>query len=56
VSLHLEGRGNPEVVAPFFDKLQIDVVGGVIGVIEFAAIDAEELQSFGKVGVMLCHN
>jgi hypothetical protein len=38
VSLHREGRGNPEVVAPFFDKLQIDVVGGVIGVIEFAVI------------------
>ena len=39
------GRGNPPVVARFFDELQVDVVGGVIGVIEFAAIDAEELES-----------
>jgi hypothetical protein len=37
------------VAVVFFYQLQIDVVGGVIGVIEFAAIDAEELQSFGKV-------
>ncbi|MEZ2280553.1 MAG: hypothetical protein ACBR12_26995 [Microcoleus sp.] len=29
----------------FFDQLQVDVVGGAIGVIEFAAVDAEELQS-----------
>jgi hypothetical protein len=29
--------------------LQIDSGGGVIAVIEFATIDAEELQSFGKV-------
>jgi len=28
----------------FFDQLQIDVGGGVIGVIEFAAVDAEELE------------
>jgi hypothetical protein len=27
----------------FFDELQVDVGGGVIGVIEFAAVDAEEL-------------
>ncbi len=28
----------------FFDQLQVDVGGGVIEVIEFAAVDAEELQ------------
>jgi hypothetical protein len=27
----------------FFDELQVDVGGGVIAVIEFAAVDAEEL-------------
>lgn len=40
------GRGNPPVVAPFFDELQVDIGGGVIAVIEFAAVDAEELQGF----------
>ncbi|MEG4576953.1 hypothetical protein QUA56_30425 [Microcoleus sp. N3A4] len=28
----------------FFDELQVDVGGGAIGVIEFAAVDAEELE------------
>jgi hypothetical protein len=45
------GRGNPPVVAPFFDELQIDVGGGRIAVIEFAAIDAEELQGLVEVGL-----
>jgi hypothetical protein len=27
----------------FFDQLQVDVVGGAIGVIEFGAIDVEDL-------------
>jgi len=32
----LEGRGNPEVVAPFFDELEIDIGRGAV--IEFAVI------------------
>lgn len=44
------GRGNPEVVAPFFDELQVDVGGGVIAVIEFVAVDAEELEGLVEVG------
>jgi hypothetical protein len=40
----------------FLDELQIDIGGGVIAVIEFAAVDAEELQglvevSFGELGL-----
>nr|WP_027254514.1 hypothetical protein [Planktothrix agardhii] len=40
----------------FFDELQVDVGGGVITVIEFAAVDAEELEglvevSFGELGL-----
>jgi len=35
----------------FFDELQVDIGGGVIAVIEFAAVDAEEwkglLESLG---------
>jgi hypothetical protein len=57
VSLHREGRGNPEVVAPFFDKLQVDVVGGVIGVIEFAVIpcpiNAEKLRDESALSAFL---
>jgi len=34
----------------FFDELQVDVGGGVIAVIEFATVDAEELESLVKVG------
>jgi hypothetical protein len=30
--------------------LQVDIGGGVIAVIEFAAVDAEELQSLVEVG------
>jgi hypothetical protein len=30
--------------------LQVDVGGGAIGVIEFAAVDAEELQGLVEVG------
>jgi len=46
-------RGVPSVdlgrgLVVFFDELQVDIGGGAIGAIEFAAIDAEELQSFGK--------
>ncbi|MEK0187433.1 hypothetical protein [Microcoleus anatoxicus] len=33
----------------FFDELQVDVVGGAIGVIEFATVDAEELQGLVEV-------
>jgi len=28
----------------FFDELQVDIGGGVIGAIEFAAVNAEELE------------
>ncbi|MCF3576339.1 hypothetical protein L2E80_13825 [Planktothrix agardhii 1812] len=34
----------------FFDQLQVDVGGGVIGVIEFTAVDAEELEGLVEVG------
>ena len=34
----------------FFDELQVDIGGGVIGVIEFAAVDAEELEGLVEVG------
>ena len=34
----------------FFDELQVDVGGGVIGVIEFAAVNAEELEGLVEVG------
>jgi len=37
----------------FFDELQVDVVGGVIAVIaviEFATINAEELEGLVEVG------
>ncbi len=34
----------------FFDELQVDVGGGVIAVIEFAAVDAEELEGLVEVG------
>ena len=45
------GRGNREVVAPFFDQLQVDIGGGVIAVIEVAPIDAEELEGLVEVGL-----
>ncbi len=40
----------------FFDELQVDIGGGVIAVIEFATVDAEELEglvevSFGELGL-----
>jgi hypothetical protein len=28
----------------FFEELQVDIGGGIIGVIEFATVDAEELE------------
>ena len=34
----------------FFDELQIDVDGGAIAVIEFAEIDAQELEGLVEVG------
>ena len=34
----------------FFDQLQVDVGGGVIGVIEFTAVDAKELEGLVEVG------
>ena len=34
----------------FFDQLQVDIGGGVIAVIEFATVDAEELQGLVEVG------
>jgi len=34
----------------FFDELQVDVGGGVIAVIEFAAVYTEELQGLVEVG------
>ncbi|MCL1470049.1 hypothetical protein [Argonema antarcticum] len=34
----------------FFDQLQVDLGGGVFGVIEFAAVDAEELEGLIEVG------
>ena len=37
----------------FFDQLQVDVGGGVIGVIEFAAVDAEELGEVNTWGVAM---
>ncbi|MFB2875640.1 hypothetical protein [Floridanema aerugineum] len=35
----------------FFDELQIDIGGGAIAVIEFATVDAEELQGLVEVGL-----
>jgi len=34
----------------FLDELQIDIGGGVIAVIEFATVDAEELEGLVEVG------
>jgi hypothetical protein len=34
----------------FFDQLQVDVGSGVIAVIEFAAVDGEELEGLVEVG------
>jgi hypothetical protein len=34
----------------FFDELQVDIGGGAIGVIEFAAVDAEGLEGLVEVG------
>jgi hypothetical protein len=34
----------------FFDELQVDIGGGVIAVIEFATVDAEELEGLVEVG------
>jgi hypothetical protein len=34
----------------FFDELQVDIGGGIIGVIEFATVNAEELQGLVEVG------
>ena len=33
----------------FFDELQVDIGGGVIRIIEFAAVDAEELEGLVEV-------
>jgi hypothetical protein len=41
------GRGNLEVVARFFDEWQIDIGGGVIAVIEFAANRCRGVGGFG---------
>lgn len=35
----------------FVDELQVDVGGGAIGFLEFAAIDAEELKNLVEVGL-----
>jgi len=34
----------------FFDELQVDIDGGVIAVIEFATVDAEELEGLVEIG------
>ena len=34
----------------FFDELQVDVSRGIIGVVEFATVDAEELEDLVEVG------
>jgi hypothetical protein len=34
----------------FFDELQVDIGGGIIGVIEFATVDTEELEGLVEVG------
>jgi len=37
----------------FFDELQVDIDGGVIAVIEFATVDAEELGEVNTWGVAM---